>query len=433
MAFIEIPTFLATQLKMIGTLGAAAIGTVAINRKLTQSTVHGRLRSVCEACKLYTEKTNLLGKKYHVYPQVKSTTYGTDGITLVFSIPFGVNPESVEKATWAFRQQFGDGAELSRVGQRFTLTTVKRGIPNEVPYNVQEISVVTQGMRIPIVVGRSDSVYEAYDMAEFPHLLIAGETGSGKSTQMRAILTYLITNKSSDDVRLILADMKRSEFHLFRNVIHVQSVVTAKAALLRQLIGVDQELARRGDLLDEYEVSHIDEYNELNGVEKEPYIIVAIDEVSLLQKEKEAMRIIEDISAIGRALGVFLILSMQRPDSKVLDGKLKNNLTVRMAFRHSDEINSRITINVGDAADIRITERGRMIYKRESLITAQGPYLSLDETKRILAPHKVTKRRSYASTDAFDMEGEIKSEDIREDTVPIFGLLNGGDRDASTR
>lgn len=74
MAFIEIPTFLATQLKMIGTLGATAVGTVAINRKLTQSTVHGRLRSVCEACKLYTEKTNILGKKYRIYPQVKSAT-----------------------------------------------------------------------------------------------------------------------------------------------------------------------------------------------------------------------------------------------------------------------------------------------------------------------------------------------------------------------
>lgn len=353
-----------------------------------------------------------------------------NGVTLVFSIPFGLNPESIEKATWAFRQQFGEDAELSRVGQRFTLTAIKRGIPNEVPYNAQEISDVTQDMRLPIVVGRSDSTYEAYDMAEFPHLLIAGETGSGKSTQMRAILTYLITNKSSDDIRLILADMKRSEFHLFRNVIHVQSVVTTKTALLRQLIEVDRELTRRGDLLDEYEVSHIDEYNELGGVEKEPYIIVAIDEVSLLQKEKEAMRIIEDISAIGRALGVFLILSMQRPDSKVLDGKLKNNLTVRMAFRHSDEINSRITINAGDAADIKITERGRMIYKRESLITVQGPYLSLVEAKRILAPHKVTKqRRSYASTDAFDMEGEVKSEDI----VPIFGLLNGGGRDESER
>ncbi|MFE4202159.1 hypothetical protein [Aneurinibacillus aneurinilyticus] len=160
MAFIEIPTFLTTQLKLIGATGALAVGTVVTHRKLTQSTAHGRLRSVCEACKLYTEKTNLLGKKYRVYPQVKSVTYGIDGITLVFSIPFGLNPESIEKATWAFRQQFGEDTELSRAGQRFTLTAVKRGVPNEVPYNMQEISTVTQDMRLPIVVGRSDSVIE---------------------------------------------------------------------------------------------------------------------------------------------------------------------------------------------------------------------------------------------------------------------------------
>lgn len=81
---------------------------------------------------------------------------------------------------------------------------------------------------------------------------------------------------------------------------------------------------------------------------------------------------IEEISTIGRALGVYLILSMQRPDADVLDGKLKNNLTVRMAFRHADEINSRITIGSGEAAEIKQSEKGRMVLKLDGASLYRG-------------------------------------------------------------
>ncbi|GIP25040.1 hypothetical protein J23TS9_01700 [Paenibacillus sp. J23TS9] len=122
------------------------------------------------------------------------------------------------------------------------------------------------------------------------------------------------------------------------------------SGLKRIVMKLRRELRARGDLLDRHEVAHV---NDLPEWERPPYIVLAVDEVALLKKEMDIMEGIDEISTIGRALGVFLILSMQRPDATVLDGKLKNNLTVRMAFRHADEINSRITIGSGEAAEIK--------------------------------------------------------------------------------
>jgi S-DNA-T family DNA segregation ATPase FtsK/SpoIIIE len=239
-------------------------------------------------------------------------------------------------------------------------------------------------------------------MQEHPHLLIAGETGSGKSTQIRSVLTTLIKSQSPNELRLILADMKRSEFHLFRNVAHVDAVCTTTDELTVQLSRISSELEKRGDLLDRLELTHT---SQISRSERPPNMIVCIDEVALLKKEKDIMEVIENISSIGRALGVFLILSMQRPDAKVLDGKLKNNLTVRMAFRHADTINSRITMGSGEAAGI--TTKGRMWLKIDKPREIQGPYLEETEAKKLLADYKVRPKEE------------------KKEVEKIFGTLEG--------
>jgi len=95
--------------------------------------------------------------------------------------------------------------------------------------------------------------------------------------------------------------------------------------------------------------------------------------VVLLKKETDVMDILEEISSIGRSLGVFLILSMQRPDSKLLDGKLKVNLTVRMGFKTADKTNSRI---IGTPGSEKLNTPGRMVLKINSdLQEVQSPEL----------------------------------------------------------
>jgi len=326
-------------------------------------------------------------KTRRIFPTIQAVKICNEKIDLIFTLPLGLDPKKILEKEWLFKQQFGENIELHQENKKFTLSVIHSNLPLVYKYNFEEIEPSIADLRLPIISGKNRTGLIAYDMVEHPHLLVAGETGSGKSTQLRSIITTLIKTKSPEELELYMADMKRSEFHLFKRVQHVKSIVNDAYLLSPVLKKLKAEMTRRGDLLDQHEVAHVDELPF-----QLPYIILCIDEVALLKKEKEIMAAIEDISAIGRALGVFLILSMQRPDADVLDGKLKNNLTVRMAFRHSDAINSRITIGSGDAAEIKLSERGRHFLKHEELKLVQGPYLSIPEAKKLLESFKKDKQ-----------------------------------------
>lgn len=178
--------------------------------------------------------------------------------------------------------------------------------------------------------------------ANTPHLLIAGETGSGKSSMVRVVLSTLIHYMSPDKLHLYLGDLKNSEFHFLRRVQHVKQLCMEEVEMDIMIQKVWKEIRERRKIMEEYEVDHIDEYNRLSPGNQKPYILIGIDEVAMLQNQKDCMNTIEKIAAVGRSLGVFLLLSMQRPDAKVLDGKLKLNMTVRAGFKCADSINSNI-------------------------------------------------------------------------------------------
>lgn len=332
--------------------------------------------SICfQRAKLYL-KNKVDDQWVYMYPAVNGHEQFKDHEEYTFTLPIGLDPERVTKYYWVFRQGFGEHIDIVGDTSTFVLKVYNSGIA-QFEFNLLDIPL--DGYRLPIVVGRSREGWEVYDMVENPHLLIAGETGSGKSTHLRALLTTLIKEKTVDELQLYLADMKRSEFHVFRGCDQVKEVITDPKRLGEVLEVISAEMQYRGDLCDQHEVSHIDDLPE-----KLPYIVVAIDEVALLKKEKVTMAMVEDISSIGRALGVFIIVSMQRPDAQVLDGKLKQNLTVRMAFKHADGINSRITLGCEGAEDIKASESGLMLYKRDGIKRVQSPYLSLEKAKELL-------------------------------------------------
>ncbi|WP_239632976.1 FtsK/SpoIIIE domain-containing protein [Paenibacillus sp. H1-7] len=360
------------------TLGAAmvvgsAVGCIVTYKK--PDTERDKLHTCFARAKLYI-KNRADDQWVYTYPSVNSHEQFKEHEEYTFTLPIGLDPERIYKYYWVFKQGFGENIDLIGDTSKFTLKVYNSGI-HQFDYNLLDIPL--DGYRLPIVVGRSREGWEVYDMVDYPHLLVAGETGSGKSTQLRSIISTLILSKHPDELQLYLADMKRSEFHLFRGIEHVQEVVTEVKDLKRVLSFIAEEMQRRGDLCDEHEVSHIDDLPD-----QLPYIILAIDEVALLKKEKACMAMVEDISSIGRALGVFLIVSMQRPDHQVLDGKLKQNLTARMAFKHADGINSRITIGCEGAEDIKASERGLMLFKLDGIKRVQGPYLDLEEAKKLL-------------------------------------------------
>ncbi|PFW97689.1 FtsK/SpoIIIE domain-containing protein [Bacillus pseudomycoides] len=351
------------------------------------------------------------GGKVPIYPKIHDIFSSKNNVRYVFTIPNGLDPQQIEKKWFCFQQVLGRNIAINGDIKKFVLNVFHSDAGLK-PYNYsyKQWQPLLKEHRLPVVVGRDQFGNQiVYDMIDpnTPHLLVCGETGSGKSSMVRVVLSTLIQYMSPDKLHLYLGDLKNSEFHFLRRVKHVKEVCMEEIEMKIMLQKVWKEIRERRKLMEEYEVDHIDEYNKSNPDEQKPYILLAIDEVAMLQDEKECMITVEKISAVGRALGVFLMLSMQRPDSKILDGKLKLNMTVRMGFKCADSINSKI---IGTPGSEELEQSGQMILKLNGLKKVQAPYLELRKAKQIVELYRVAKEN-------------ITIQNPPQEEIPVFGVL----------
>lgn len=352
------------------------------------------------------------GGKVPIYPKIHDISSSKERVRYIFTIPNGLDPKTIEKKWFCFQQILGRNVAIEGDIKRFVLNVFHSDAGLQTyNYSYKKWQPLLKQHRLPVVVGRDQfGNMITYDMVDSntPHLLIAGETGSGKSSMVRVVLSTLIQCMSPDKLHLYLGDLKNSEFHFLRRVKHVKEVCMEEIEMKIMLQKVWKEIRERRKLMEEYEVDHIDEYNKINPDNQKPYILLAIDEVAMLQDEKECMSTVEKISAVGRALGVFLMLSMQRPDAKVLDGKLKLNMTVRMGFKCDSTINSNI---MGTPGSEHLDQSGQMILKLNGLKKVQAPYLELSKAKQIVEPYRISKE-------------EITLQNPPQEENQLFGMLD---------
>ncbi|WLR44494.1 FtsK/SpoIIIE domain-containing protein (plasmid) [Bacillus carboniphilus] len=334
---------------------------------------------------IYISKKNSGGKEIKRMPKIHEVTLFDDRTRYTFTLPNGYDPKEIDKKEYVFKQVFCRSLELKGDLKKYVLTVYKHKMTNEIKYNFCSIKGEIHEYKMPIYCG-ADRLGKniIYDMSTKPHLLIAGETGSGKSTQLRQLLTTLILNFDPTELELYLGDCKKAEFHVFRNVKHVKASVTRAHEIKAMLEYIQDEMNQRYDLIETFGVAHIDD---LPKEHKKPYMVVCIDEFVMLRKEKEIMAALIDLTALGRAAGIFVVLSMQRPVKEVLDTTIRSNLTVSMGFKVRDKIESRI-INTPGAEDIQTP--GRFYMNNNGKVDElQAPFLSLDECKKLLEPYLV--------------------------------------------
>ncbi|GAK02296.1 cell division protein FtsK [Geomicrobium sp. JCM 19037] len=382
-----------------------------------------RLTDCFHAAGLYLRYKHDKTERY-IYPKIHDVKLTADYTRYVFTLPNGLDPQTVRKGEYAFYQFYGAQIKLTSDDiKKYVLTIFHGGALKSFRWRYEDFAQSMAGLRLPVYCGKDAyGQHVTYDMADAPHLLIAGETGSGKSTQVRSILTTLILTQDPQDIEIYLGDLKRSEFHLFRHVAHVKSLDVTADALLSTLRKLRRLLTTRGALLDANGAANV---VDLPAALRPPTVLLCIDEVALLKGDKSALEIIEEISALGRALGVYLILSMQRPDAKVLDGKLKVNLTVRMGFRTADAINARI-IGTRGAESITLAERGKYVFKHETLTELQAPLLTLDDAVKTLTPFYVTPDTNVHATEENAVIGRTEAPtNTPSKSQQIFGLLDG--------
>ena len=231
------------------------------------------------------------------------------------------------------------------------------------------------------------------DIAKMPHVLIAGATGMGKSVCINAILLSILYKARPDEVKFIMIDPKKVEFNGYNGIPHLLvPVVTDVKQAAGTLMWAVEQMEKRYDLMEKFEVKKIDSYNDKVRENPElgdplPKIIIVIDELNdiMLQVRKPAEDLIMSIAQKARAAGIHLIIGTQRPSVDVITGVIKANIPSRISCKVASYNDSK-TILEQAGAD-KLLNNGDMLYKYAGdtkLRRVQGAYVSDEEVSAIM-------------------------------------------------
>jgi len=207
------------------------------------------------------------------------------------------------------------------------------------------------------------------DLAKMPHLLVAGQTGSGKSVMINTFLTSLLYRNSPSDLKLILVDPKQVEMAPYNDVPHLLTpVINEPEKCISALKWAVAEMERRLRTMSEVGKRNIDEYNNLKKEEGMPHIVIVIDELAdlMMMAARDVEALIVRIAQKARAAGIHLVLATQRPSVDVITGLIKANVPARIAFTVASQVDSRTIIDQMGAE--KLLGRGDML-----LLTSDMP------------------------------------------------------------
>ena len=328
-------------------------------------------------------------RDYRLFPKIVNVGFEEEYIVYHFKLLTGINPDVMHKNHFVFRQVFGENVDIEKEpdDKSVTLKVYKKGLPSFVTFDFHSLNETMKNYDIPIVMGVDQgNQMNVFDLKKFHHVQITGVTNTGKSVYLKTILTSLCLYFPPNELNLYLGDMKRTELTLFKNLLHTKKTVTNIRDLETMLLELMQEVDKRYELMEQYEVSHMDDVNKI--IEKSlPYVICMIDEFGLCAESKEVLKLVQDLTSIARAANVYLFLSLQRADSTVISGIAKNNLGVKISFKQSSNINARVA-GVEGVEELKLSDKGRAIMDVGSSIKKiQTPFITTEQVKSLIKPY----------------------------------------------
>jgi len=261
---------------------------------------------------------------------------------------------------------------------------------------------------LPLTIGKDVGGNDIVaDLAEMPHLLIAGATGSGKTVCMNSLLAGLLMSRTPDQLRLMLIDPKIVEFSVYNNLPHlVVPVITDPNKVALGLRWAINEMEKRYKLFARAGVRNIESFNNRviatqedlfasqpskEGKKDEPatvpYIVIVIDELAdlMLVAQADIENCVARLAQLSRAVGIHMILATQRPSVNVITGTIKANFPARIAFQVAQKVDSR-TILDAVGAD-KLLGRGDMLFQppgTSRIVRAQGAFTTDGEIRRLV-------------------------------------------------
>lgn len=258
----------------------------------------------------------------------------------------------------------------------------------------------TQGMLLPILLGERNGVFVT-DLTKIHHLLVAGQTGAGKTIFAHSLILSLLYHNSPEILKLILIDHKVVEFSSYNNIPHLLNpVITENEEAINALSWCINEMERRYLLLSQAGVNHITQYNEkMDKKEHIPYIVIIIDEFANLMLSKRSSYVescLVKIAQKAEATGIHLVLATQRPSVDIITNTLKENMPNRIAFTVASAFDSKTILDVDGAETLR--GRGDMLLSIEGnsdVLRIQAPFISDDMIENITDKLRLLGKPTY--------------------------------------
>ncbi len=372
---------------------------------------HGSEKIVQDANELETNKNQIINtlKNYDIDIQKISATVGPT-VTLYEIIPAaGVRISRIKNL------EDDIALSLAALGIRIIAPIPGKGtIGIEVPNAKKTIvsmktllsseKFTKNNFSLPIAIGkRIDNENFIVDLANMPHLLMAGATGQGKSVGLNAILVSLLYSKHPSQLKFVLVDPKKVELSIYKTIERHflaklpgedDAIITDTKKVVHTLNALCIEMDNRYDLLKEAGCRNIREYNEkfvarkLNpekGHQFLPFIVLVVDEFAdlIMTAGKEVEMPIARLAQLARAVGIHLIIATQRPSVNIITGTIKANFPARIAFKVSSKIDSRTILDAGGAEQL-IGKGDMLISYNGEIVRLQCAFVDTPEVDKIV-------------------------------------------------
>ena len=281
--------------------------------------------------------------------------------------------------------------------------------------------------KIAVGLGKDNSGrYIVADIAKMPHVLIAGQTGSGKSVCINSIITSILYRATPEEVRMILIDPKVVELSIYNDIPHlIAPVVTDPKKAASALDWAVAEMGTRYKRFAERDVRDIKGYNKkLQPGEKiMPQMVIVIDELADLMMvcPGEVEDSICRLAQLARAAGMHLVIATQRPSVNVITGIIKANIPTRIAFSVASQVDSRTMIDHGGAE--KLLGNGDMLFVPSGInkpLRVQGAWVSDEEVHAVVSYIKDRSETTYDEDVVEKIENSIRSDAEREEVADEY-------------